>query len=999
MNRPKLTEKAVEYAKVVRNNIDWDYYFEWFEPLLVGEKKRKWQRPCVSALTFIDHPDYLNAADKTFPAVKNICTFLTAGAFKEGILMAGIGAGKSFTSQIMINYETQKLLCMRDPHDFFRLAKDKDISIINMGPSAQQAKSVVFSGLANMMNDSKFFKTYGPEILKTEIRFPNNRILIVSGNSKETTPLGKNIYCAVLDEAAFFMDNENRSVAEAIHAQLHERISSRFREHGLIMMISSPRYEGDFIMKKLRESKETNERGERIHPEIYSFTAATWKTQTAYQDDEKYLDPEWHFWFDSKTNKIILPEEWEETKRMLCQEGVNYIRDAKQHTDCRFWQIPVTLQPDFLSNPEKAKRDFGAVPSMTMEGFFPNPVVIDEMSNPRHANPIKEDGTYEFPEPYQVPHYIHLDLALNKGGRGDFAGFTMCHIDSWQRDPVNGDLYPMIYVDLVERIGAGPSGEIEFEHIRQKIYDLQDFGFRIAMVTADGYQSTDMKQILKSRGIDTDYLSVDRTLEPYQMLKTMINMKRIDVYEYPTLVKELKELELVKGVKVDHPSSGGKDCIAGDTKIPLLDGQETTIRDLVGQEFYVYASGESGDVHIAKAYNVHKVGDLPVMRIWLDNDEFLECTPDHEIMLRDGSFIEAKDLKEGDSLMPLYRKKSTGNAKHSLNGYEMFQDNATGKYKFTHQQVAKDVFDFEYGRNKEERMVIHHKDFSKLNNNPDNLQIMGWDEHRDYHNRVGTNNLKALWKDPEFRARCAARSSKLGKVTGPINITKYNKSPERIKKLKENGLFSDNGKKVMKQIWANPVTRASMIASRTGDKNYCARADITMERIVQVASRPEIYSVKLLFSELGLGCGGKTYYRRLRENNIKPKDFSDKYFCKKGIVNYKSAVTKEKILELAPHHKTIKSLREALGISQNTLKERQKQHGFNVHDYLAIRKNHKVTRVEHNVGVKDVYDMTVDTYHNFAIGPGIFIHNCADSLAGAVYSCIISNQRGFGVAY
>ena len=38
--------------------------------------------------------------------------------------------------------------------------------------------------------------------------------------------------------------------------------------------------------------------------------------------------------------------------------------------------------------------------------------------------------------------------------------------------------------------------------------------------------------------------------------------------------------------------------------------------------------------------------------------------------------------------------------------------------------------------------------------------------------------------------------------------------------------------------------------------------------------------------------------------------------------------------------------------------------------------NHIITSIE-NVGYIDVYDMTVQTYHNFAIKSGIFISNCS----------------------
>jgi len=41
----------------------------------------------------------------------------------------------------------------------------------------------------------------------------------------------------------------------------------------------------------------------------------------------------------------------------------------------------------------------------------------------------------------------------------------------------------------------------------------------------------------------------------------------------------------------------------------------------------------------------------------------------------------------------------------------------------------------------------------------------------------------------------------------------------------------------------------------------------------------------------------------------------------------------------------------------------------------AAPANHKVVAVE-DAGVSNVYDLTVDGYHNFATESGIFVHNC-----------------------
>lgn len=62
------------------------------------------------------------------------------------------------------------------------------------------------------------------------------------------------------------------------------------------MMISSPRYVGDFIMKHLEYSKREDENGDLIAPHIYSVQLPTWKVKTNRRSDVKN-----RFYFHKRT--------------------------------------------------------------------------------------------------------------------------------------------------------------------------------------------------------------------------------------------------------------------------------------------------------------------------------------------------------------------------------------------------------------------------------------------------------------------------------------------------------------------------------------------------------------------------------------------------------------------------------------------------------------------------------------------------------------------------
>jgi hypothetical protein len=86
----------------------------------------------------------------------------------------------------------------------------------------------------------------------------------------------------------------------------------------------------------------------------------------------------------------------------------------------------------------------------------------------------------------------------------------------------------------------------------------------------DGFQSTDTRQQLQRRRIESEIISVDKTVLPYYDLREAIYEDRIEFPKFMVrvrpddtqlteiLVKELYEL-VDNGTKIDHPKSGSKD--------------------------------------------------------------------------------------------------------------------------------------------------------------------------------------------------------------------------------------------------------------------------------------------------------------------------------------------------------------------------------------------------------------------------------------------------------
>ncbi|MCA1849687.1 MAG: hypothetical protein LC672_01210, partial [Acidobacteria bacterium] len=128
-------------------------------------------------------------------------------------------------------------------------------------------------------------------------------------------------------------------------------------------------------------------------------------------------------------------------------------------------------------------------------------------------------------------------------------------------------------------------------------------------------------------------------------------------------------------------------CLAGDTLIHTLEGR-IPIKELVGRQPYVYScDARSKKVRIARATKVF-VSDRnrEMVRVWLDNDTYVDATPDHLFMLSNGTYRPAGELRFGDSLMAFSKRLQ----KHG-NAFWKTISCTGGMHDFEHRAVARDI--------------------------------------------------------------------------------------------------------------------------------------------------------------------------------------------------------------------------------------------------------------------------------------------------------------------
>jgi len=178
----------------------------------------------------------------------------------------------------------------------------------------------------------------------------------------------------------------------------------------------------------------------------------------------------------------------------------------------------------------------------------------------------------------------------------------------------------------------------------------------------------------------------------------------------------------------------------GDSLIETPSGR-FTIQSLVGKEFLVYSCSPTGELSLSKAKNVKCTRrNEPVIKLTYTyrgnhclKTDTLTLTPDHEVMLRYGSYIPAGELKIGDSIKAFHRQENGWGA-----GYDMI--GITDQERIPEHRFVWET----YNNEKLSGRIVDHVDENKRNNLPDNLEAKTQARHASDHYYRLTPKKQAL---------------------------------------------------------------------------------------------------------------------------------------------------------------------------------------------------------------------------------------------------------------
>jgi hypothetical protein len=452
----------------------------------------------------------------------------------EIILQLGKGSGKDFVSTVACAYIVYKLLCLKDPARYYGKPSGDAIDIINVAINAQQAKNVFFKGFKTKIEKSPWFA--GKYNAKADSVEFNKSITVYSGHSERESHEGLNLLLAVLDEISGFASevgtgNEQGKTAENIYKAFRGSVDSRFPDLGKVVLLSFPRYQGDFISKRYEDVIAEKETIEKKHLFIMN-------------ENLPHDDP---------NNQFEIS--WEEDT--ILSYKVPKVLALKKTT----WEVNPTRKIDdfklaFYTDLGDAMMRFACTPTFASDAFFKQKDKLEKCMTLR--NPVDNFRRFEEsfkPDPEKI-YYIHADLAQ----KHDKCAVAIAHVDKWVNIQVIKDyqqVAPMVIVDAVAWWEPKAEGPVNLSEVKQWIINLRRQGFNIGVVSFDRWQSFDIQQELKAVGIKTDTVSVAK--KHYEDLAMMIYEERVAIPRIPLLLEEMSELKIMKNTRVDHPRKKSKD--------------------------------------------------------------------------------------------------------------------------------------------------------------------------------------------------------------------------------------------------------------------------------------------------------------------------------------------------------------------------------------------------------------------------------------------------------
>ena len=517
----------------------------------------------VDIWKFLSDPNYLGIATSNgtviYPIWKEALIKMFSDNTKLVIVLTGsIGTGKSTIALYALCYIQYRLMILKEPWGFFGLGDSGKMTISFFNLNRTLGDSRGYSKMMDFLSKSPWFRKNALHITPTKrgevLEFKLIKYVLASPNSAGFGMVGEDVIAGIMDEVDSPMDPEGQKkrVGETYNATV-KRFKSRFAltgySLGKLFVVCSKQDEMSFIDIFIAERAKD--------PEILIFDIPYWDAKP------KHL-------FCGKTFPIAVGDAYNPSRIIEEKDIIQYIEGG-----FRIVRPPIEFRRDFELDLIGSLRDVAGVTTAGTRKMklFPSesfildcfdktkfdPVSVDTVRTGLHDEVplIKYLDITKFRLPPSTPRFIHYDISFTN----DASGLSMCGVKDWKYAEVQNpdgsyrkELVPVIETDFCLRLKAFDGDRLPPHKVRKLVLDLRQMGINIRKFTADLQMAAEETlQLLSSVGIETEYISLDKTNKIYYDFRNLVFEKRWICHRQSLLLTELSYLQQGPDGKVDHP--------------------------------------------------------------------------------------------------------------------------------------------------------------------------------------------------------------------------------------------------------------------------------------------------------------------------------------------------------------------------------------------------------------------------------------------------------------
>jgi len=508
----------------------------------------------------------------------------TTTKYNTIVFTGAIGLGKSTIAVICLLYMLYRLLCLKDPYNYYGMQSIDKLSISMMNITLENARGVALDKMNQMILSSEWFLAHGEMHGTTNLNYvPQKHIELIcaSGNNQI---IGRALFANFTDEVNFALvqdpDKAKKRMMKII-TQIDARQKSRFMRGTYLptlnIIASSKDTEQSFLEAFIKSKRDNSSKTTLIIDE------PQWVVDARKDSKEK-------FWV-AVGNKLLANE-------LLPLDVTDEQLSEFREKGYDLWHVPIGYLETFQLNIDEAICSIIGIATASTLKYMSGPKLIaaktDEYENP-FINDILEignapDDILQYSNFFDLtkisakdksrPMFIHLDMSSSKDKTGiagvwitgkEVTNQPLMASDEAQQNLLNYgtdvDAASLSYKLAFSVSIKAPKGQqISFRKHVIFLRWLREQGFVIKGVSADTFQSTSTLQDLAADGFKTEIISVDRLTVvnkkikvclPYLYLRNTIYERRVKIYKKcDLLTEELLGLEKESDGRINHPEDG-----------------------------------------------------------------------------------------------------------------------------------------------------------------------------------------------------------------------------------------------------------------------------------------------------------------------------------------------------------------------------------------------------------------------------------------------------------